>query len=289
MVKFKKTLSIALAACTIFAGSSSSLAAVEAYIAQVDGVKYEFNRDALIESAVEKLLGNESPMYDKYLKGDLVALKDDKRGIVDIKSVENYIINSIIEGKSFDIDEFTETSEEAEIIEIEDLKVVNPEGEVEDCTGTLLYDGETDIELGFGAEFDIPEVKVEDDEIEVKLAISLDGEEVEDVNTRVAGVYTITYSAINSLGEQVDQLLINVTVAQREMKLEVITSGVVPGMNLIRVTLDVDNPEDYTVVVRGRTLSFDSQTETFVGAVNAGATLEDVEYSLNEGVQDEAL
>lgn len=285
MTRLKKTLSLALVTSTILASGTSSLAAVEAYIAEVDGVKYEFNRDALMDSILDRIMGKESPMYDKYLRGNLVALRDDKRGIVDIKSVENYILDSIISGKEFDIDSFTETSEDAEIIEIEDVKEVSLEGEVieepEELAPVLVYEGETEVDVDFGADFEVPEVQVKGDrDVEITSAITFDGENVETVNTRVSGVYTIVYSAVDSLGNRSEDLVITVTVAERTMKLEITQAGVLPGMNSVSVTLPVPDPENYTVTIGGRTLSFKAETETFIGVANAGVTVEDVEYSL---------
>lgn len=88
----------------------------------------------------------------------------------------------------------------------------------------LVYEGETEIRVEYGAEFTLPEVTATDnvdEEVEVSYVIKdSEGNQIEAIDTTVAGTYTITYTAVDAAGNEAEALVIKVTVAEKELTLE---------------------------------------------------------------------
>ena len=89
----------------------------------------------------------------------------------------------------------------------------------------LSYDGETTINLENRADFTLPVVTAtdnEDAEVEVTSVITnADGEELEAIDTTVAGTYTVTYSAVDAAGNASEKLVLTVVVAKSPSALAV--------------------------------------------------------------------
>ena len=85
---------------------------------------------------------------------------------------------------------------------------------------TLLYNGEMEIVLENGAEFEVPVVTAKDNldkDITVNHLIKTsENKQINSIDTAVAGKYTITYSASDMSGNESDELVIKVTVLEAD-------------------------------------------------------------------------
>jgi putative cell wall-binding protein len=121
----------------------------------------------------------------------------------------------------------------------------------------LVYDGETTINLENGAEFTIPEVTAtdnKDEDVEVTHVITdAEGNVLEAIDTTVAGTYTITYSAVDAVGNAAESLVVTVNVAEEALKVESVS---VIDANTISVTFDNGETVEVTLeeaLVHGQT------------------------------------
>ncbi|RNF38260.1 S-layer homology domain-containing protein [Planococcus salinus] len=82
----------------------------------------------------------------------------------------------------------------------------------------LSYDGDTEIEIGFGETLNWPEVGVDDETVDVDLVITdEDGNVVEedDFDTDTAGTYTFTYTAVDAAGNEATPVEVTVVVEEQ--------------------------------------------------------------------------
>lgn len=143
MQKVKKLIYSLAVAGTVLVSSAPAFAAIEAYVTDNKGTIQEFNKDDLVKSIVENSINNPSPMYDTYREGDLVAVKDDVRGYIDVEAVRAYIIESTVNQREIDVDKFVESSDKAETIEVKVDEKLDINGEV------IEKDKEEDEEVKF--------------------------------------------------------------------------------------------------------------------------------------------
>jgi hypothetical protein len=101
----------------------------------------------------------------------------------------------------------------------------------------LSFDGETSIELENGAEFVLPEVQVDDEEAEVYYVITdAEGNEVEELDTTVAGTYTLTFTAEDAAGNVSEDLVFTVVVKEAAVVAPAVES--VSAINLKTVVVE---------------------------------------------------
>ncbi len=128
---------------------------------------------------------------------------------------------SFADGEKSDID--GHWAEDATII-VNILEDRQADEEKDTQAPELVYEGETEIRVEYGAEFTLPEVTATDnvdEEVEVSYVIKdSEGNQIEAIDTTVAGTYTITYTAVDAAGNEAEALVIKVTVAEKELTLE---------------------------------------------------------------------
>lgn len=227
MSKFRKTLSLAAATCVLATSATPAFAQVTGYVTEKNGIEYEYDSAELIASIM-----NGGSLYTRYLEEELVALRDDKKGLIDGQDVINAIMNS--EG-SFNVDNYTESGNAKPSTVVVDKKVsVDESGEVkeEDVVvnvdteaPVLSYAGETAVTVANGASFTAPEVtgtdNVDESVTVTKVIKDAAGTVVEAIDTTVAGTYTITYSAVDAAGNASNEVVITVTVEEAVQALKV--------------------------------------------------------------------
>lgn len=112
---------------TIATTQAPAFAQVTDYVTEKSGVKYEYNKVELEDSILENIMGGQAKLYNRYLTEELISLKDDISGYIDVEDVEDYIIDAIMAGEAFNVDSYTE-GEDAKVIEIEDVIKIDKDG-----------------------------------------------------------------------------------------------------------------------------------------------------------------
>ncbi|KMY55618.1 hypothetical protein AC623_18175 [Bacillus sp. FJAT-27231] len=106
----------------------------------------------------------------------------------------------------------------------------------------LNYNGEKTINVENGAEFPLPEVTATDDkdkEVKVTYVIKdAEGKEVQAIDTKVAGTYTITYTATDKAGNKAEELVITVKVGEAAAVAPTVTEVKAVNDTTIEVTFD---------------------------------------------------
>ncbi|QPC47563.1 S-layer homology domain-containing protein [Mangrovibacillus cuniculi] len=112
----------------------------------------------------------------------------------------------------------------------------------------LAYDGELELTVANGAEFTLPEVTATDnvdEEVEVFYTLTdAEGNDLEAIDTLIAGEYTLTYFAEDAAGNVSEELVITVTV---ESALPEVTG--VSATNLKEFTVSFNQAVDADTVV----------------------------------------
>lgn len=89
----------------------------------------------------------------------------------------------------------------------------------EDITAPVFnYNGEKNIVIENGTEYKIPAITATDDideSVDVTIVINKDGKEVNEIDAKIAGVYTVTYTAKDKAGNM-SELVIRVTVLEHD-------------------------------------------------------------------------
>ncbi|MBT2641747.1 S-layer homology domain-containing protein [Bacillus sp. ISL-41] len=160
------------------------------------------------------------------------------------------------------------------------------------------YEGELEIALENGAEFTVPEVTAvdtEDGDIDVTTVITdAEGNELEAIDTKVAGTYTITYTAEDADGN-VSELVLTVEVAEAEFVAPAVES--VSANNLKEVSVKFNNAvskadvktTDFAVknnTVAAVTLSEDNKTAVLTLTTEV-AQQSDVEVTAKKSIKFE--
>ena len=128
---------------------------------------------------------------------------------------------------------------------------------------TLIYKGEAEITVKNGEEFEMPEVKATDNldkDVTVSHVIkNSKGNTVKSIDTKVAGTYTITYSASDSSGNKSKDLVVKVTVLEADKeapvfiyngnKVIVVNNGDEFKMPEVTAVDKVDGDVDVTTVI----------------------------------------
>ncbi|WP_252503828.1 S-layer homology domain-containing protein [Sporosarcina sp. Marseille-Q4943] len=122
--------------------------------------------------------------------------------------------------------------------------IVELEAEVDTEAPKLVYDGEKTLNVEYGAEFTAPKVTATDnvdEEIEVTSVITNEaGERLTAIDTKVPGTYKVTYSAVDAAGNNAEELVVTVVVAE-PANLEVAS---VEGINATQVEVKFNLPVD---------------------------------------------
>lgn len=128
---------------------------------------------------------------------------------------------------------------------------------------TLTYKGEAEITVKNGEEFEMPEVKATDN-LDKNVIVShviknSKGNTVKTIDTKVAGTYTITYSASDSSGNKSKDLVVKVTVLEADKeapvfiyngnKVIVVNNGDAFKMPEVTAVDKVDGDVDVTTVI----------------------------------------
>ena len=125
----------------------------------------------------------------------------------------------------------------------------------------ITVEGETEITVANGAEFTVPVATAtdnEDETVEVTTTITnADGEELEAIDTTVAGTYTITYTATDASGNEAEAKTITVVVAEVVAPVTVTSVNTVTKTS-VKVTLPANanataaaDKTSYTVTIGG--------------------------------------
>ena len=122
MNKGKRTLVMCTVALTAIMSSVPSFAAIESYVTEKDGKKYEYKISDLKNSIID-----DTDLINQYKAQTPIAIKDTKQGYIDYRDIVDAIIFAT--GK-FDINEYTESSI-AKKIELVDVTVVDPSDPVD--------------------------------------------------------------------------------------------------------------------------------------------------------------
>lgn len=115
--------SAALTTAISSAISTTAFAAVDGFLVNNNDKLFLYNYNELMEDSLNKLLGDSSPLYDEYIKGNLVAFHDTIKGYVNEKDVMDQSLESLMDGKNFDLDSFTESAKDEQIYKIEGKNV----------------------------------------------------------------------------------------------------------------------------------------------------------------------
>lgn len=115
--------SAALTTAISAAISTTAFAAVDGFLVNNNDKLFLYNYNELMEDSLNKLLGDSSPLYDEYIKGNLVAFHDTIKGYVNEKDVMDQSLESLMDGKNFDLDSFTESAKDEQIYKIEGKNV----------------------------------------------------------------------------------------------------------------------------------------------------------------------
>ncbi|MCG7342603.1 S-layer homology domain-containing protein [Sporosarcina sp. ACRSL] len=148
-------------------------------------------------------------------------------------------------------------------------------GEVEDKEAPkLVYTGEKTLNVAYGAEFTVPTVTATDnvdEKVEVTTVITNEaGERLTAIDTKEYGTYKITYSAVDAAGNNAEELVLTVVVAE-PTNLEVAS---VAGINATQVEVKFNLPVDKaTLFEDGNSGAFKSNVVklTSLDGVNPGA------------------
>lgn len=128
----------------------------------------------------------------------------------------------------------------------------------------LVYTGEKTLNVEYGKEFTQPVVTATDnvdEEIEVTSVITNEaGERLTAIDTKVYGTYKVTYSAVDAAGNNAEDLVLTVVVAE-PTNLEVAS---VEGINATQVEVKFNLPVDKaTLFANGKSGAFASNVITF--------------------------
>ena len=108
----RNAVKIAVALVFLFFIASPVSAAFVGYVSEgSDGNYYEYNYDQLLDSYVLHILGSSAPLYDDYIKNTVKVFVDDVNGYIDYEDILDAYVLSIIEGRSFDVNQYTSSSE----------------------------------------------------------------------------------------------------------------------------------------------------------------------------------
>ncbi|MBD7985983.1 S-layer homology domain-containing protein [Sporosarcina sp. Sa2YVA2] len=126
--------------------------------------------------------------------------------------------------------------------------LVDMKEEVDTEAPKLVYTGEKTIEVAYGANFSAPVVTATDnvdEKVEVTSVITNEaGERLTAVDTKVYGTYKITYSAVDAAGNNAEDVVVTVKVAEPN-SLEVAS---VEGLSATQVQVHFNLPVDKTTV-----------------------------------------
>ena len=148
----------------------------------------------------------------------------------------------------------------------EDVVVTVTVKEAVDAEAPVLsVDGETEITVENGAEVKLPVVTAtdnKDEAVEVTSVIKdANGNEIEKIDTTVAGVYTVTYSAIDAAGNKAEDVVVTVTV--KEVKLAVQSVSAINGKVTVSFNKEVAEVPANIVVLKGEE-ALDLSADKFV-------------------------
>lgn len=139
-----------------------------------------------------------------------------KRAIGLVKFEEKYYNDGVLANGEFVID--------GEKVTIENGVLVGADKEAP----VLKVDGETTITVENGAELKLPVVTATDNndkEVEVKSVITdAEGKELKEIDTKVAGTYTVTYSAEDAAGNKAEDVVVTVVVKEAAFKVETVSA-----------------------------------------------------------------
>lgn len=113
-MKTKALCALAIAGVVSLGMGMKAYAKTDAYLVKDSSknVVYEFDKDELVESFLNSKNGEDATLYDEYMrifsKNGMYAFHDDTKKYVDYKDVEDAFLNAKDNGKSFNLDEFTE-------------------------------------------------------------------------------------------------------------------------------------------------------------------------------------
>lgn len=139
-----------------------------------------------------------------------------KRAIGLVKFEDKYYNDGVLANGEFVID--------GEKVKIENGVLVGADKEAP----VLKVDGETSITVENGAELKLPVVTATDNndkEVEVKSVITdAEGKELKEIDTKVAGTYTVTYSAEDAAGNKAENVVVTVVVKEGALKVETVSA-----------------------------------------------------------------
>ena len=168
-----------------------------------------------------------------------------------------------------------------DLVEVIDQRIEEAGGLVEEDTEApvLKVDGATEITVENGAEVKLPVVTATDnidEAVEVTSVIKdAAGNEIEKIDTTVAGVYTVTYSAEDAAGNKAEDVVVTVTV--KEAKLAVKSVNAINNSKVkISFNKAVDSLDRSAVVISDKKTS----DRLYVKSVNLAADKMSAEVEL---------
>ena len=136
-MKKKKISAMILATLMTVSSAAQSFAAVQSYVTEKDGIKYEYNVAHLRAAALANVLDpGSSALWNKYMGENLIALRDSVNGPISAAAVRTALTDAIISGAGvFNVDTYTESAAAAaNPADVTGAKTVNEDGTVVDQT-----------------------------------------------------------------------------------------------------------------------------------------------------------
>ncbi|WP_164968212.1 hypothetical protein [Clostridium tetani] len=117
MKKNKKCLSVlstaAIGTLIATALTSGVFAKTTDIIVDMNGQNVKFNFEELNQSYEDKIMGDEAPLYDTFIKNQrVISLLDDKTGYVDYNAVKEAAEDAFLDSERFELDKFTENTKQ---------------------------------------------------------------------------------------------------------------------------------------------------------------------------------
>lgn len=176
-----------------------------------------------------------------------------------------------------------------DLVNVIDQRIEEAGGLVEDKEAPVLnVDGATEITVENGAEVKLPVVTATDNvdkEVKVKSVVKdANGNELKSIDTKVAGVYTVTYSAEDAAGNKAKDVVVTVTVKEAKLAVESVNAD-----NLKQFVIKFNKVIDKSSAEDKANYKFDKSTLNSGDIVKLNADGKSVTVTLANDVAQQAV